>query len=128
MTKTQKISEINTYLNNEKVTKVLSEVKIGGLSLLSKRVNREDIKATFVVDVYNTLPRIETVLINYRETRALVPQKMWDYYKLMGFDNLETRALKDTIKQIKDTWRTLPKFRKADHVKQSRQQSPKATN
>ncbi len=119
MTKTQKISVINTLFNEETTLNIL---KNGGItdkktSLLSKRVNRPDVKAVYVDGVHKVLPLIIEAVANYTETLRLVDQEAWDYYALMEFDNLETRALKTAIKMLKDAWKKLPKFRKAEHVK-----------
>ena len=119
MKKTDKISVINTFFNVEKTINILAEGGISAkkVSLLSKRVNKEDIKANYVEGVYKAIQTITKALENWDETMALVSKDLWDYYKLMDFDNFETRQRKVAVKIIKDSWKALPNYRKAEHVK-----------
>ena len=119
MKKTQKISVINAFFNNNET---LETLKKGGVTdkkvaILSKRVNNEHIKATYIDDVHKALKVITKALDNWDETRALVSDNAWNYYNLMEFDNFEMRQQKIAIKMLKDCWKALPTYRKAEHVK-----------
>ena len=121
MKKTDKISVINAFFNNNVTLDIL---KKGGItakrvSLLSKRVNRADIKANYIDAVHKGLSTVAAALSNWDETYALVGSELWDYYNLMKFDNFEMQQQKIALKQLKDCWKAMPIYRKAEHVKKT---------
>jgi len=121
MKKTDKISVINAFFNNNDTLKILEKGCISAkkVTILSKRVNNERIKATYIDGVHKALQIITDALNNWDETRALVSNELWEYYNLMQFDNFEMTQQKIALKQLKDCWKALPAYRKADHVKQT---------
>jgi flagellar capping protein FliD len=119
MKKIAKISVINAFFNNNITLEIL---KIGGITdkkvaVLSKRVNSENIKATYIDDVHKALKTITEALENWDETRKLVSVELWNYYNLMKFDNFEMQQQKIAVKMLKDSWKAMPRYRKDEHVK-----------
>jgi len=119
MKKTQKISVINAFFNDNTVLDILEygEITEKKIAILSKRVNNEDIKATYIDAVHKAVATIANAVKNWEEVYKMVTPETWIYYMMMDFDNLEMDARKAAFKQLKTSWRALPKYRKADHVK-----------
>ena len=108
MKKNDKISVINTFFNSNET---LATLALGGITdkkvaLVSKRVNREDIKATYIDDVHKALKTIADALTNYDETISLVGSELWDYYKMMDVENFEMIQYKIAIKMLNNAWAT----------------------
>jgi len=119
MKKTNKISVINAFFNSNATLEIL---KKGGITdkkvaTLSKRVNNANIKATYIDGVHKALKTITAALDNWDETYKLVSKELWDYYNLMQFDNFEMQQQKTALKMLKDCWRAIPVYRRAEHVK-----------
>lgn len=120
MKKSDKISVINAFFNNNATLEILKKGNITDkkIAVLSKRVNNKNIKATYIDAVHKALKTISEALANWDETRALVSEETWDYYDLMKFDNFERLQQKIALKRLKNCWKALPIYRKTDHVKE----------
>jgi hypothetical protein len=121
MKRDEKVREIESYLNNVETQKILSvaDVTEKKITAILKRIQKPDIKASYVGDILTALKNIKNAVIAYDSVMHMdmTTPELWDYYILMDFDNLEMRKRKAAIKGLKEAWKTLPKYVKVKHDK-----------
>lgn len=85
------------------------------------RLDREDVKASYVTDVEKVIRELKPILVDFEKVIALLPEHIWSYYDMMGFDGLrEQNMLKDVMKRFKESWSKLPVYRKDEYGKEKK--------
>ena len=130
MTKEKAITHSIAMLRD--MAKMFKRAKISskGVQLLVKRMEREDVKASFKHLVHSNLCAIYTINFpDYTEAWMLVSEETWAFYDMMGFEgHREQNILAESLKSLKEAWKNMPTFRKDDHAKRKVKAKVKSTD